>query len=86
MNDDAVELPLLLAAGAGEPEALLLVARPRSDGRVLVRGWTGRDWSRGPESSEREAAELLADLERAARMGRQMRPELSAVRDWLGRG
>ena len=77
------ELQLLVGAGAGAPEELLLIERPRTDGRVHTRGWDGRAWSATPVSRDRDAAELLAELERAVRAGRSLNHELPVVRRWL---
>ena len=77
------ELEVLLGPGAGEPEALLLIARPRPDGRIQVRGWTSNDWSRTPDVRQRDAADVLAEIEAAVRSGRSVRPELAVVREWL---
>ena len=77
------ELEVLIGAGADARETLLLVGRPSADGRVIVRAWPGGAWGREPEARERNAAELLHEIERAVRQGRSMRPELGTVRDWL---
>ena len=77
------ELQVLVGAGAGEPEELMHISAPRADGRVSLRAWSGRDWSHAPELLERDAADLLADIERAVRARRALYPEIGAVRDWL---
>ena len=77
------ELEILVGAGGGGPEELILVGRPDADGRVRVRGWTGHDWGCVPEAREFAAGELVAELERAVRAGRALRPEIGAVRQWL---
>ena len=85
MTADNRELEVLIGAGGGAAEALMLVGQPRADGRVTVRSWTSGDWSREPEARERVATELFAEIERAARVGRSVRPELGTVREWLAR-
>lgn len=77
------ELEVLIGAGAEAGETLLLVGRPRADGRVLVRAWPGGEWGREPEARERSASDLLNEIERAVRQGRSVRPEVGAVRHWL---
>jgi len=77
------ELQVLVGAGAGESEQLMLISVPHADGRVSLRAWSGLDWSRAPELLERDAVDLLADIERALRARRALSPEIGAVRDWL---
>ena len=76
-------LELLVGGGSGEPEKLLLIERPTTDGRVRVRSWTSDDWSATPTPSECSAAGLLAEIERAVRAGRALNRELAVVRQWL---
>ena len=76
-------LQLLIGGGAGEPEELFVIGPLRPDGRVRVRAWSSRDWGAEPNVSDREARELLAYLERAARSGRSLNHELAGVRSWL---
>lgn len=77
----ADEMPVLLGAGGGQLEALLLVGRP-DGGRVRVREWTG-DWSAPPRERVVDAQRLLAEIEDAQRAGRRVNQELYAVRLWL---
>ena len=76
-------LQLLVGGGQGEPELLLLIERPTTRGMVRVRSWSSDDWSAPPSTSDRSAAELLADVERWARQRRGLNHSLSAVRQWL---
>ena len=62
---------------------LLLIERPGPDGCVRVRSWTSNDWSSAPTSSERDASELLQDLERWSRAGRTLNRPVAVVREWL---
>jgi len=77
------ELSLLVGPGSRDPEELMLIARPNSDGRVHRRVWTANDWSASPLERDRDAQDLLADIERAVRKGRSLNQELSLVRSWL---
>jgi hypothetical protein len=83
-QDGSDELPVLIGAGAGEPERLLLVQRP-ANGRVRVREWRGDAWNTPAAERELSAAELLADVERAERAGRRLNQNVYAVRLWLER-
>jgi hypothetical protein len=77
------ELSLLVGPGSRDPEELILIARPTADGRVHTRVWNANDWSASPLERDRDAGELLADIERAVRIGRSLNQELSLVRGWL---
>lgn len=79
-------LELLVGGGGGQPEQLLLIERPSSDGRVRFREWTSVDWGAPPSIRERSAADLLTDIERAVREGRGLNRELTVVRRWLAAG
>jgi len=76
-------LQLLVGGGGGEPEMLFLLERPGADGRVRARSWTSNDWSSPPARSERDACELLRDIERWSRTGRTLNQPLTVVREWL---
>ncbi|HKN66542.1 MAG TPA: hypothetical protein VJW73_09710 [Gemmatimonadaceae bacterium] len=76
-------LQLLVGGGQGEPEMLLLIERPQAGGVVRVRSWSSDDWTAAPTTSERQTADLLADVERWARQRRGLNHSLSAVRQWL---
>ena len=72
-----------MGGGRGQPEQLLLIERPHADGQVRVRRWTSADWSAPPAVRECSAADLLSEIERAAREGRGLNRELTIVRRWL---
>ncbi|HYD51058.1 MAG TPA: hypothetical protein VEA99_00470 [Gemmatimonadaceae bacterium] len=76
------ELPVLIGAGAGAPEALLLLGRPAA-GRVRVREWSGQNWSAPPRDRDVDTAALLGEIERAQQAGRRLNQSLYAVRLWL---
>ena len=81
--DTQHELPVLLGAGAGAVETLMLVGPPGPDGMVHVRAWTAGDWSAAPRSRVEKGSELLAWLEAQSRVGRSLNQSLYAVRLWL---
>ena len=77
-----LELPVLVGAGRGEPEMLLLIARPAA-GRVRVRRWSAADWSAAPAGATEDAEALTRWLEAQAASGRRVNHSLYAVRLWL---
>jgi hypothetical protein len=77
------ELPVLLGAGAGEMEALLLVGPRDVAGMVPVRRWSGENWSAAAPSAIERADALLHWIEAQAAAGRSMNQSLYAVRLWL---
>lgn len=77
------ELPVLVGAGKGERESLLLVGRVQDDGTVRVRRWSGADWSAAPESVAERADALFTHLESAQRTGRSLNQSLYSIRLWL---
>ena len=77
------ELPLLIGAGPGTPEALMLIGTPDAQGVVHVRTWTADDWGAAPRSSAERADTLLRWLEVQERVGRSMNQSLYTVRLWL---
>jgi len=79
------ELPVLLGAGAGAPETLLLVGTPGDDGVVHVRVWSASDWSAPPRGRAERATSLLQWIEEQSAAGRSMNQSLYAVRQWLRR-
>jgi len=81
-QDGRDEFPVILGAGGGAPETLLVIGRPR-EGRVQVREWSGADWSRPPREREVATAHLLDEIERAQHAGRRVNQTLYAVRLWL---
>jgi hypothetical protein len=76
-------LELLVGGGGGEPERLLLIDPPRTNGQVHVRQWSSANWGAAPTSRECNAAGLLSEIERAVREGRSLNRELTVVRWWL---
>ena len=79
------ELPVLLGAGAGAPETLMLIGTPGDDGVVHVRVWSASDWSAPPRGRAERATSLLQWLEEQSAAGRSMNQSLYAVRLWLRR-
>jgi hypothetical protein len=79
----ARELPLLLGAGAGAPESLLLIGAPDAAGVVHVRMWSAVDWSAPPKARAERAAAFLQWLESQSAAGRSMNQSLYALRLWL---
>ena len=77
------ELPLLIGAGPGMPETLMLIGAPGAGGVVHVRTWTADDWSSPPRASAERADTLLAWLDVQFRTGRTMNQSLTSVRLWL---
>jgi hypothetical protein len=76
------ELPLIVGAGQGEPERLLLIGAPEG-GFVTVRRWSSADWSDGDAARVEDAPALLAWIEAQAAHGRTLNQSLYAVRLWL---
>ena len=77
------ELPLLIGAGAGAAESLLLIGEPDGAGLVRVRRWSGDDWSAVAESRSERADALLRWIEAQATAGRSLNQSLYGVRLWL---
>jgi hypothetical protein len=77
------ELPLLLGAGKGTPESLLLIGAPDGAGMVVVRRWTAEDWSAVPSPRPERAEALLHWLEEQSAAGRSMNQSMYALRLWL---
>jgi hypothetical protein len=82
-GDRGDTLQLLVGGGRAQPEMLLLIERPMTDGRVRVRSWTSDDWAAPPSTSDRSASELLAEIERWSGTGRTLNHPLAIVRRWL---
>jgi hypothetical protein len=76
------ELGVLIAAGAGEPERLLMLGRP-SRGSVHVREWSTHNWSGAPDEREIPVASALAIFRRAHDARRRMTVALKEVEAWL---
>jgi hypothetical protein len=79
----ARELPLLLGAGGGAPETLLLIGAPDAEGVVHVRVWSAGDWSAPPKARAERAVAFLQWLESQSAAGRSMNQSLYALRLWL---
>ena len=77
------ELPLLIGAGPGMPETLMLIGAPDAAGVVHVRRWTADEWSAPPRASAERADTLLKWLEVQERAGRTMNQAMYTVRLWL---
>jgi hypothetical protein len=77
------ELPLLLGAGGGAPESLLLIGAPDAEGVVPVRMWSAGDWSAPPKARAERATAFLQWLEGQSAAGRSMNQSLYALRLWL---
>ena len=76
------ELGVLMAAGDGEPERLLMLGTP-ANGRVHVREWSSRNWSGPPDEREMTVADAFAVFQRAHDARRRMSTGLSQIRAWL---
>jgi hypothetical protein len=76
------ELGVLISAGAGEPDRLLLLARP-SAGRVHVREWSTHNWSSAPDERDLAVADALAVFQRAYDARRRMSVSLRGIEAWL---
>jgi len=88
MTDEEVlprELPILVGAGDGEPEWLILADRPEG-GQVRTREWRGDRWHAEGVEHQRPSHALLELLERAAAKGRRLNQELYRIRLWLTGG
>jgi hypothetical protein len=79
----ARELPVLIGAGRGTPESLMLLGAPDAAGVVHVRTWSADDWGAPPRTSAERADTLLRWLEAQEQSGRTMNQSLYAVRLWL---
>jgi|SRR3954453_13700354 hypothetical protein len=77
------EMPLLLGAGGGAPETLLLIGAPGVDEVLHVRVWSANDWSAPPQVRAERASAFLRWLEAQSAAGRSMNQSLYALRLWL---
>ncbi len=77
-----VELGVLISAGAGEPDRLLLLARP-SAGRVHLREWSTHNWSSAPDERDLAVTDALAIFRRAYDARRRMSVSLKGIEAWL---
>jgi|GEM_PF-1142092 len=76
------ELGVLISAGGGEPDRLLLLARP-SNARVHVREWSAHNWSSAPDERELSVADALAIFQGAYDARRRMSVSLKGIQAWL---
>ena len=76
------ELGVLISAGAGEPDRLITLYRPRS-GRVQLREWSTHNWSGAPDEREIPVAEALAIFQGAYDARRRMSVSLKGIQAWL---
>jgi hypothetical protein len=76
------ELGVLISAGAGEPDRLILLQRP-SNGRVHVREWSTHNWSSAPDERDLAVADALANFRRAYDARRRMSVSLRGIEAWL---
>ncbi len=78
----APELGVLISAGAGKPDRLLLLARP-ANGKVHVREWSTHNWSSAPDERELPVADALAIFRSAYDERRRMSVSIKGVEAWL---
>ena len=76
------ELGVLISAGGGEPDRLLLIRRP-ADGRVHMREWSTHNWSGAPDEREIPVADALAIFQGAYDASRRMSVSLKGIQAWL---
>lgn len=78
----ADELGILVAAGSGEPERLLMLGTP-VNGRVHIREWSSHNWSGPPDERDEAVADAFAVFQRAHDARRRMSTGLVQIRAWL---
>jgi hypothetical protein len=76
-------LTLRIGGSESQPERLLLVGRPVG-GKVRVREWTTTTLNTAGANYEIDAAEMLADIQRASDARLPVSEEMYRVRRWLG--
>jgi len=76
------ELGVLVGAGGGEPERLLMLGKP-AGGRVHVREWSTHNWSGLPDEHDAAVADVMARFQRAYDARRRMSAGLGQIRAWL---
>ena len=86
MNEPRVagpdELGVLIAAGAREPERLIMIGTP-AHGRVHVREWSTLNWSGPPDERDESTDAVYALCERAYNERRRLSSGLPEIRAWL---
>jgi hypothetical protein len=76
------ELGVLISAGAGEPDHLVLLGIP-ANGRVHLREWSAHNWAGPPDERDLPVDAAYAIFERAHDARRRMTVGLKQVREWL---
>ncbi|HKV50205.1 MAG TPA: hypothetical protein VJO52_03315 [Gemmatimonadaceae bacterium] len=76
------ELGVLVAAGDGESERLVMLGKP-ARGRVHVREWSSHNWSGPPEERDASVPDMVAQFQRAHDARRRMSAGLAQIRAWL---
>lgn len=76
------ELGVLISAGAGEPERLVMLGRP-SAGRVRVREWSTHNWSGAPDERDLPVEHAYTIFQRAFDARRRLSAALPEIRAWL---
>lgn len=76
------ELGVLISAGVGEPDRLIMLQRPVG-GRVHVREWSTHNWSGAPDERDISVAEALATFQGAYDARRRMSVSLKGIQAWL---
>jgi hypothetical protein len=76
------ELGVLISAGGGEPDRLIILHRP-ANGRVHVREWSTHNWSGAPDERDISVAEALATFQSAYDERRRMSVSLKGIQAWL---
>jgi hypothetical protein len=79
---DDLTLTVQVEGDRHEAVRLYVIGRPAA-GRVHVREWRGEDWTAGPLERDVDAADLLAEIERAHQQRRRVSEEMYRVRHWL---
>jgi hypothetical protein len=76
------ELGVLISAGGGEPDRLIVLQRP-VNGRVRVREWSTHNWSGAPDEREISVADALATFQGAYDARRRISVSLKGIQAWL---
>jgi len=79
---DAEELGVLVAAGGGEPERLVMLGRP-AHGRVHIREWSTGTWAGAPDERDAGIEETFSRFQRAFDERRRLSVALPRIRAWL---
>lgn len=76
------ELGVLISAGAGEPERLVMLAPP-AGGRVHLREWSTHNWTGAPDERDLPVDQAFAIFRQAHDARREMTMGLTEIRAWL---